>query len=88
MEKGLLTVFEDYFFKSGPESSVRYETFISLFVKLVKNPCDEKAKFMVTLLKRNSSDGALTISNVTEVSVFLCYNETLHADIEAHVPCT
>jgi hypothetical protein len=87
MEKGLLTAFEYYFFKSDPQSSVCYDTFISLFVKLAKSPCDEKVKFMVALLKQNSNDGALTISNVTEVSVFLRYNEILHADIEAHVPC-
>jgi hypothetical protein len=87
MEKGLLTVFEYYFFKSDPESSVCYDTFISLFVKLAKGPCDEKAKFMVALMKQNSNDGTLTISNATEVSVFLHYNEILHADVEAHLPC-
>jgi hypothetical protein len=77
MERGLLTLYEDYFFKSDPESSIRYDTFISLFVKLAKDPCDEKVKFMVSLLKQNSSDGALTVSNVMEVSVFLCYDEIL-----------
>ncbi|PNF39974.1 hypothetical protein B7P43_G15965 [Cryptotermes secundus] len=66
MERGLLTLFEDYFFKSDPEKSIYYDTFISLFVKLAKDPCDEKVKFMVSLLKQNSSDGALTVSNITE----------------------
>lgn len=77
MERGLLTLFEDYFFKSDPEGSICCDTFISLFVKLAKDPCDEKVKFMVSLLKQNSRDGALTVSNVMEVSVFLCYDEIL-----------
>jgi hypothetical protein len=71
MDRGLFTLFEDYFFKSDPERSIRYDTFISLFVKLAKVPCDEKVKFIVSLLKQNSSDGPLTINNIIEVSV-LC----------------
>lgn len=87
MERGLLTLFEDYFFKSDPERSIRYDTFISLFVKLAKDPCDEKVKFMVSLLKQNGSDGVLTVSNIMEVSVFLCYDEILQTNIESHVSC-
>jgi hypothetical protein len=71
MEKGLFALFEDYFFKNNPESPVHYDTFISLFIKLAKVPRDEKVKFMVSLLKQNSSDGVLTFYDVMEVSVFL-----------------
>jgi hypothetical protein len=70
MEKGLLSLFEDYFFKNKPKSPVPYDTFISLFIKLAKVPYDEKVKFMVSLLKQSSSDGVLTFNNVMEVSVF------------------
>jgi hypothetical protein len=70
MDKGLLTLFENYFFKNDSGSSVHYDTFVSLFVKLAKDPCDEKIKFMVMLLKQNSTDGVLTVSNVMEVSVY------------------
>jgi hypothetical protein len=87
MEKGLITLFEDYLFKNDPGSSVHYDTFISLFVKLAKDPCEEKVKFIVSLLKQNSSDGALTASNVIEVSVFLCYDAILQPDIEVRVSC-
>jgi hypothetical protein len=72
VEKGLLAVFEDYFFKNNPKSVVHYDSFIKLFIRLTKVPCDKKVKFMVYLLKHNNSNGVLTFSNVIEVSVFLC----------------
>jgi hypothetical protein len=42
-----------------------------LFVKLAKDPCDEKIRFMVSMLKHNTPDGVLTYSNIMEVSIYL-----------------
>ncbi|XP_021914085.1 TLD domain-containing protein 1 isoform X2 [Zootermopsis nevadensis] len=66
MENGLLALVEDYFFKNNPKSPVPFDTFISLFIKLAKDPCGEKVKFIVSLLKQNSSDGVLTFSILME----------------------
>jgi hypothetical protein len=71
MERALYALFEDYFYKSNPKSTIHYDKFISLFVKLAKDPCDEKIRFVVSMLKHNMTDGALTYSNVMEVSIFL-----------------
>jgi hypothetical protein len=71
MERALYTLFEDYFYESSPKSTIQYDKFISLFVKLAKDPCDEKIRFMVSVLKCNTRDGALTYDNIMEVSIFL-----------------
>jgi hypothetical protein len=70
MERALYTLFEDYFYKSSPKSTVQYDRFVSLFVKLAKDPCDEKIRFVVSMLKCNARDGALTYNNTMEVSIF------------------
>lgn len=64
-------LFEDYFYKNSPKSTIHYDKFISLFVKLTKDPCDEKIKFIVSMLKHNTSDGALICSSIVEVSIWL-----------------
>lgn len=66
MERPLYTLFEDYFYKSNPKSTIEYDKFISLFVKLAKDPCDEKIRLVVSMLKHNAPDGALTYSNIME----------------------
>lgn len=66
MERALYTLFEDYFYESSPKSTIQYDKFISLFVKLAKDPCDEKIRFMVSVLKCNTRDGALTYDNIME----------------------
>jgi endonuclease III-like uncharacterized protein len=71
MERTLYMLFEDYFYKNNPKSTIQYDKFISLFVKLAKDPCDEKIRFVVCMLKHNTTDGVLTYSNIIEVSMYL-----------------